>query len=308
MATSTSDTQPRLRIAVVGLGSIGGIAAGCLIAAGRHDVIACVRRPLDCLTLEQPGGTLAVPLTSFAEPSQARPVDWVLLCTKAQQTEAAAPWLERLCGPTTRLAVLQNGIDHVARVAPYAGAAEVVPVLVYYNGERLADDRVRLRQGADQDMVVADDKAGRDFAQLFEATPLRVYRGADFVTLAWRKLLINAIASPITALTMQRQAVLRRPDMQALCRAILDEAIAVGRAEGARFAEDEAACTLATLFTFGGELGTSMYFDRHAGRPLEHDVLNGAIVAAGERHGIATPINRALVTLLRAISDAAPRS
>jgi len=33
--------------------------------------------------------------------------------------------------------------------------------------------------------------------------------------------------------------------------------------------------------------------------------LTGAIVAAGERHGIATPLNRALLTLLRAISDAA---
>jgi 2-dehydropantoate 2-reductase len=301
----TGSGSHRLRIAIVGLGSIGGIAAGCLIAAGRHNVFACMRRPIDRLTLEQPDRTVELPLAALAEPSQARPADWVLLCTKTQQTEAAAPWLARLCGPQTRVAVLQNGIDHAARVAPYTGGATVVPVLVYYNGERLAHDRVRLRQGADQDMVVADDAAGHEFAQLFEATPLRVHRGADFVTLAWRKLLINAIASPLTALTLQRQAVLRHPDMQALCGAILDEAIAVGRAEGARFADDEAARTLATLFTFAGELGTSMYFDRLAGRPLEHEALNGAIVAAGERHGIATPINRALVTLLRAISDAA---
>jgi 2-dehydropantoate 2-reductase len=48
-----------------------------------------------------------------------------------------------------------------------------------------------------------------------------------------------------------------------------------------------------------------MYFDRLAGRPLEHEALTGAIVAAGERHGIATPLNRALLALLRAISDAA---
>lgn len=299
----------RRTVAVIGLGSIGGIAAGCLIAAGRHDVIACMRRPLDHLVLEQPAGaTLNLPLTALGDPSEARPADWVLLCTKTQQTEGASPWLERLCAPTTSVAVLQNGIDHLARVTPLVGDATVVPVLVYYNGERLADDRVRLRQGADQDMVVANDEAGRSFAKLFEATPLRIHCGADFATQAWRKLLINAIASPITALTQQRQAVLRRPDMQALCRAILDEAIAVGRAEGAMFADDEVARTLATMFTFAGELGTSMYFDRIAERPLEHEALNGAIVAAGERHGIATPINRALVTLLRAISDAATLS
>ena len=128
-------------------------------------------------------------------------------------------------------------------------------------------DHVRLRRGADPDVIVADDDAGRAFTQLFEGTPLRVKLGKDFATLAWRKLLINAVASPVTALTLQRQAVLRRPDIKTLCLAVLEEAIAVGRAEGAQLADDEAARTLATLFTFSGELGTSMYFDRLAEPP-----------------------------------------
>jgi 2-dehydropantoate 2-reductase len=116
--------------------------------------------------------------------------------------------------------------------------------------------------------------------------------------------LINAVANPITALTMQRQAVLRRPDVQDFCRGILDEAVAAARAEGVRLAEDETTRTIATLFNFSGELGTSMYFDRLAGRRLEVEALTGAIVAAGERHGVAMPLNRALLTLLRAINDA----
>ena len=308
MSASSEKTQRRSTVAVIGLGSIGGVAAGCLIAAGRHDVVACVRTPIERLTLDAPGGTVELPLAALTDPTQAKPADWVLLCTKTHATASAAPWLKRLCTPATRVAVLQNGIDHVARVAPFADGATVVPVIVYYNGERLAADRVRLRHGADQDFVVADDDAGRAFAQLFAGTPLRVHCGQDFVTLAWRKLLINAVASPVTALTLQRQAVLRRPDIQALCLAVLEEAIAVGRAEGAQLAADEAARTLTTLFTFSGELGTSMYFDRRAGRPLEHEALTGAIVAAGERHGIATPLNRALLALLRAISDAAETS
>jgi 2-dehydropantoate 2-reductase len=305
MASTSSPQAERLSVAVIGLGAIGGVAAGCLIAAGRYDVTACVRMPIERLTLDAPDGTIEMPLSALTDPAQAKPVDWVLLCTKTNATASAAPWLERLCAPATRVAVLQNGIDHVARVAPLAGGATVLPVIVYYNGERLAADRVRLRRGADQDFVVGDDDAGRAFAQLFDGTPLRVHCGGDFITLAWRKLLINAVASPVTALTLQRQAVLRRADIQALCLAVLEEAIAVGRAEGAKLAADEAARTLATLFTFSGELGTSMYFDRLANRPLEHEALTGAIVTAGERHGIATPLNRALLALLRAISDAA---
>jgi 2-dehydropantoate 2-reductase len=303
--SASSQTQRRSSVAVVGLGSVGGVAAGCLAAAGRHDVIACVRRPIERLTLEGPQGVAELPLRALTDPEQAETADWVLLCTKTHDTAAAAPWLARLCAPSTRVAVLQNGIDYIARVAPLAQGATVVPVIVYLNGERLGPDRVRLRQGADHDLAVANDDAGRAFAELFEGTPLRVLLSDDFATLAWRKLLINAIANPVTALTLQRQAVLRRPDVQALCRAVLGEAIAVARADGARLGADEAERALALLFTFPPDAGTSMYFDRLAGRPLEVEALTGAIVATGERHGIATPLNRALLTLLRAINDAA---
>ncbi len=303
--SASAHGQERSTVAVVGLGSIGGVAAGCLAAAGRHDVVACLRRPVERFTLDRPEGTVEVPLRCLTDPARAEPVDWVMLCTKAHQTETAAPWLSRLCMRQTRVAVLQNGIDHVARVAPLANGATVLPVIVYYNGERLAPDHVRMRRAGKDDVVVADDEVGRAFAKLLDGTGLGALISNDFATLLWRKLLINAIANPITALALQRQAVLRRPDIQELCRAVLDEAVAVARADGARLAEDEPSRTMATLMTFSGELGTSMYFDRLAGRQLEVEALTGAIVAAGERHGIATPINRVLLVLLRAINDAA---
>ena len=216
-----------------------------------------------------------------------------------------APWLARLCDSSTRVAVLQNGIGHVARVTPLVGNARIVPTIVYYNGERLAADRVRLRHVADYDLAVADDADGRAFAQLLDGTPLRVFLSSDFPTLAWRKLLINAVANPITALTLQRQAVFRRDDIKALCVAILDEAVAVARADGAQLADDESLRTMSTLLTYPPEAGTSMYFDRLAGRGLEAEALTGAVVAAGQRLDIATPLNSALLTMLRAVSDAA---
>ena len=205
-------------------------------------------------------------------------------------------------------------LDRLARAGDYIVAAggskaaghgaAVLPAIVYFNGERLAPDRVWLRQGSDQDIAVADDAAGHDFARLFAGTPLRISLSGEFASLVWRKLLINAVANPITTLTLQRQAVLRRPDVHALCLKILDEAVAVARAEGVPVADDEPARAMATLFTFSAELGTSMYFDRLAGRHLEVEALTGAIVAAGERHGVATPLNRALLTMLRAVDDA----
>src|SRR5258707_11024539 len=48
-------------------------------------------------------------------------------------------------------------------------------------------------------------------------------------------------SNPITALTLRRQEVLRRDDVHALCLAVLDEAVGVARADGARLADDETA-------------------------------------------------------------------
>ncbi len=171
-----------------------------------------------------------------------------------------------------------------------------------WSGMRGSSRRSSITTASDWRPIVSVSD-GQSFAKLVDGTAMRVLLSPDFNTLAWRKLLINGVANPITALTLQRQAVFRRDDVKALCLAVLGEAAAVGRADGARLADDEPERVLATLLTYPADAGTSMYFDRLKGRPFEVEALTGAIVAAGERHHVPTPLNRMLLTLLRATSD-----
>ena len=299
----TTANSERQRVAVIGLGSIGGVVAGLLGVASRHDIVACVRRPVDRLIVERAEGMVESPIRALMDPSEAQRQDWVLLCTKAQDTASSAPWLQRLCGRATRVAALQNGIGHAERLAPFIGNAAIIPTIVYYNSERLAPDRVRYRPAGEYDFAVADDADGQAFAALLEGTPLRVLISGDFKTLAWRKLLVNAVANPVSALTLRRNAVFRREDVAALCLALLEEAAAVGRADGAQLADDEAEQSMARLTAIPPDAGSSMYFDRLAGRSLEINALTGAVVEAAERHRVPTPMLRMLLTLARAASD-----
>ena len=298
----TAANSERQRVAVIGLGSIGGVVAGLLGAARRHDILACVRRPIAQMTVELTEGISECPVRALTDPSEAEPQDWVLLCTKVQDTASSAPWLQRLCGPATRVATLQNGIGHTERLAPFVDGAAVMPAIVYYNSERLAADRVRYRRGGEYDFAVADGADGRAFAALFADTRLRTQLSGDFKTLAWRKLLVNAVGNPVSALTLQRNAVFRRNDVAALCLALLEEAATVGRADGAQLAADEAAQTMARLTAIPPDAGSSMYFDRLAGRPLEVDALTGAVAEIAERHRVPTPLLNMLLTLARAAS------
>ena len=68
-------------------------------------------------------------------------------------------------------------------------------------------------------------------------------------------------------------AVFRRDDIKNLCLHVLEEAAAVGRADGARLDPDEPARIMAQLLTYPPEAGTSMYFDRAAGRSLRDELV-----------------------------------
>ena len=306
--SGTGVTARRTTVAVLGLGGIGATVAGLLVSAGRHDIVACVRTPIDRLVVHCPGSILDVPIRSIADPAEGGTPDWVLLCTKVHDVPSTRPWLDSLCRPGVRVAVLQNGVGHADRLGSLVSGAAILPTVVYFNAERLPEGGVRFGPSRSDDLAVPRTRDGLAFAALLAGTPLRVHVADDFDVLAWRKLLLNAVANPITALTMQRLAVFGRPDIRALSLALLEEGLAVARADGTRLEADEAPRILATLLDYPPDASTSMHFDRERGRPLEIDALLGEIVTRGGRHGVPTPLNTALLTLLRAAASTAARS
>ena len=224
----------------------------------------------------------------------------MLLATKCHQTPGAARWLRRLCGPDTRVLVLQNGVDHRERVAPYIGDATVIPAIVFCGVEARAPGRLTHRTNGYA--VVQDDAAGRAAAALFEGAAARVRLSEDVAVVAWDKLCSNAATGAITALTRRRNEVLREPSVRALCRAAVAEVAAVGRAAGVALPDDIVDRVLARMSQWDPAGGSSVLYDHLAGRPLEHEARNGVVVRLAERHGVDVPVCRTLATLLAAVS------
>ena len=291
-----------MRVAVVGPGAIGATFGAVAEAAG-HEVVLCGRRAAPAPVVERPDGAEhALASAVRADPAAAQgPVPWVLLAVKAHQTVGAADWLAALCDAATTVAVLQNGVEHRALVAPLAGAATVVPSVVWCPSETIAPGRVRQRD--DAALVVADDAAGDALAALLEPGGARVDRVADFPVEAWRKLTVNAVAG-LMAITRRRAEVFALDGVAELALAYARECVAVARAEGAALPEGEAEAVVARLAGMPGDLGTSIMFDRLAGRPMEWDARNGVVRRLGARHGIPTPVSDVLVPLLEALDDA----
>jgi 2-dehydropantoate 2-reductase len=293
-----------MRVAVIGAGAIGGYFAAQAERAG-HEVLLCVRTPFDQLVLETAGETLKLGARVLVDPTreiEGGPARWVFLATKAHQTQAAAPWLRALCGDATRaVVVLQNGVEHEERTRPFVGGTPVLPATVLCAAEVLAPGQIRHHGFAR--LEVPAGPTAEALAQLFEHTPVEIVASDDMVTTLWHKLMLNITANPITALTGQRVRVVARPELRSLALGLVGECIAVARAEGARLELEDGVKTLEIYAAVDPSIGSSMLYDRMAGRALEYDALCGAVVRIGARHGIPTPFNEAVAGLLAVISD-----
>ena len=283
-------------IALIGPGAVGGIIAATLIGRG-HDVTVCARRPLGELTVELLAGPMTFAPKVITDPAQGRPVDWVLVATKAYDAAGAAAWFPKLLGPQTRVAILQNGVEHRERFAAWLKPEQILPVMVEVPGERPASGRI-VQRGPGR-MVVPAGADGTHFAELFAGTALAVTTTPDFKTAIWRKLCLNSPGA-LNALLLRPTEIFRDESIAALAREMIRETITVGRVEGAVI-EDAYVEALIEGFRKAAPDGiNSLHADRAAGRPMEVDARNGAIVRFGKKHGIATPLNEMASTLLAA--------
>jgi 2-dehydropantoate 2-reductase len=288
------------RVAVVGVGAIGGAVAGLLQTAGRHEIMLCTRRPLDGLTVITPEGLVRVKGRNLTDPARTESVDWVMIATKTYDAEGAAGWLRGLAASGAPVAVIQNGVEHRERFGLWVKQERLVPVVIDCPVERQEDGTV-VQRGVAR-MKVEDGRLGREFAELFQGTRAEIELTEDWKSAAWRKLCVNA-AGALNALTLKPAGVFWNDAVGRLAVEMVDECAAVGRAEGARLDENVGQQVVDGYRAQPKDSVNSMLADRLAGRRMEIDARNGVIVRLGEKHGIATPLNRMTVAVLTAVSE-----
>jgi 2-dehydropantoate 2-reductase len=281
-------------IAIVGPGAIGGILAAWLAQDPDNDVTVCARTSFDRLEVETPAGRIQALPRVLTDPADVTPVDWVLVATKAYDVDGAARWLAGLRRRDTPVVVLQNGVEHVERFAPYVARESILPAVIDCPAERTAPGR--MRQRGPSWIVVPDSEHGRAFVPLFARTNFDVSTG-DFTTRAWGKLCINAPGA-ISAILLKPTGVVQLEPIAELTRGMVRECLAVGRAEGAALEDAIVEQVVEGARRAPADSINSLLADRLAGRPMEIDARNGAVVRVGRKHGIPTPLNEMAVALL----------
>ena len=301
-----------MRIAVMGAGSVGGYLGG-MLARGGHDV-SLIARGAHLAAIRERGlrvvrdnDEFTVNCAATGDPADVGPVELVLLTVKTYQNAAAVPAMAPMVGPGTTVLCLQNGIDSYLAPAAAFGEGRVLPGAVYIETGLLAPGVVR--QGGDVVRVVfgepdgLESERGMAIRDTFNASGVPAELSADIRAGLWAKFLFIATMAGVTSMARQTLAELMpRPEWREVVVGCLREVEAAGRASGVNFPSGVHATALAYIEDNLADLQASMHTDVIAGRPLELEALNGAVVRAGRAAGVATPINDVIYAMLKPLA------
>jgi 2-dehydropantoate 2-reductase len=275
------------RVAIIGAGNLGAYLGTKLRSAG-HQVFFCVRRTPVAMRFED-SPIWRFPFF-FRHPP---PADVVLMTVKTYDTAAAIGWLPQLCKDNQPVAVIQNGVGHAERIAPY----NAIPVLSWvYVEARAGVYRAFLPQHAH--FTIPSQSSCNAFADLFTNTGIQIEREGAFHTAAWRKMLHNCVSNPLTMIAGKGLEILQEETYLELASSILAEAFPIAQADGARVRATEGNRILTVLGSYPPGTRTSMLQDFERGKRLEMDTLNGALIEMGKKYSLPTQVNEQIVEMV----------
>jgi len=297
-----------LKIAILGVGGVGGYFGGRLAAAGADVTFLARGAHLDAmrargLRIESPKGNVHLPRVDATDDAAAiGPVDIVFFTVKLYDSEAAARALPALIGPNTAVIPFQNGIDGVGIVTRAVGDAHAAGGTAYVSAV-IAEPGV-IRHTA-MDHLIFGELDGRRSSRL-EAL-LDACRPAGFQSTfsdrinvdIWTKFVRLSVFSAMTAVTRCPIGVIvNDPDLLAMLKTAVREATAVAHAKGVPVPDDGAEQVERAYKALPPQAKASMLEDLERGRRLELPWLSGAVVRIGREVGVETPVHRFVATVL----------
>ena len=306
-----------MRIAVIGVGALGGFFGALLAKSGeevtfiaRGATLAALRER--GLTLKSPvHGEVALSVRATDDAATVGPVDLVLVCVKSYDLEAAARHIPPLLDEETVVLPVQNGVDASERLAAVVGSGPVVGgtamVQAGVEAPGVIVDRGTPAQLSFGELTGGTSPRLECLASVFERAGIKPMLRPDIQVARWEKLMgicANAGIGGLTRLCLGQWRAC--PETLALLEGVLSEVHAVGRACGVPLADDIVPRFMGLVPTFPAGIRSSLLDDLEAGRRLEVETLFGTVVRLGRERGVPTPLTFTIYAALKPYEHGRP--
>jgi len=300
-----------MKIAVVGIGGVGGLIGGALarilpqtVFIARGEQLNAIRSNGLTVRSKLFGDYTVVPALVTEHPAEAGVADAVILATKGYDLEDACRQIEPMIDEHTLVVPLLNGVMVSEMIAPLLPPCVVADGTIHVFSALTAPGQVRQTAGL---CAIALGHADGRRPPVFDALAARLTAcglpttvSQDIRVDSWVKYVIMCGNSTIfchydaPAGTVREQA-----GFETVVRAVSGELLAVAAALGVALPEGLGQRHFDEFLAMPPATVTSLYRDLRAGKPaaateLAHVI--GRLVTLGEAAGVDTPYHRGALT------------
>jgi len=305
-----------MRIAVMGAGGQGGLFGSLLSQAG-HDV-TFIARGKNLEAIQKNGlklkskvfGDLTVLVKATDNPKTIGEVDLILFCVKNYDLDAAVEQIKSMIGRETLVLTVQNGVEAPDRIGDIMGSEHVVPGVSRTNSYLSAPGEVTHNGGKH---IVFGEFSGvvsprvKKLEKVFKKAGFEALASDNIKSVLWDKLTTLSGLHGVVCLTRSSIGVVRdHEESWELMRKVMLETASVALAEGVVISNGSIDARLESLSKMPPEIKPSMMVDLEAGRRIELDTFNGAVVRFGRKHGVDTPFNYVIYSALKPYQNGTP--
>jgi 2-dehydropantoate 2-reductase len=293
-----------MRIAIIGLGGVGGYFGGKLARefanSGQHEIVFICRgehlaaiKNKGLTVSSKEGVYVASPSLATDDPAKAGIFDLIFFCTKSYHLEKAALALKESIDENTIIIPLLNGVDIGERLNKILPQARILKGCVYISAAIEKPGVVRQTDGACKLVFGTDDQSAMNYQFILDIL-LQAKIDAELTCrispVLWTKYLLICPLAGLTAATGETfGGVLENPDLRSRLSEMIGEVKLIAEARGVSLPGDVDEKILKRIGGFAYNTKTSMQIDMERGNPMERDIFIDYIRQSGRELGIPTP-------------------
>jgi 2-dehydropantoate 2-reductase len=147
------------------------------------------------------------------------------------------------------------------------------------------------------------DTVKKFFKKRFEEKGFLVEFSSNFKHLQWNKLMVNAVANPISAIIKRKNRATLSRGLEATFERVIDECLQVAALDGVELDKKSCLDFVRFIISKNADNTTSMYQDVIKGKRTEIDSFNGYLVDQARKHGLSVPVNEMLQAIIKVIEN-----
>jgi 2-dehydropantoate 2-reductase len=243
-------------------------------------------------------------------PLKQKKIDLIILTVKSYDTAAAIEQVKPLVDRDTLVIIAQNGYGNYEAVSSVVGKDHTILSRIIFGVKLQAIGRAEVTVIADDVRIgqphdAVDRKRIQAIAAAFTSAGIPTAYAENVDAILWDKILYNAALNPLGAILERTYGQLaENSETRRIMDAIIDEIFLVAEARGIALNWKSAAAYRDHFYNRlvppTAKHFPSMYYDVKAGKRLEIDALNGAVVKLAREKGIAVPVNETITNIIKA--------